>query len=155
MVLVFGYATLSEQEYIQALLGVVPPHFGATLSGYQLCLQEYDCMPEKVQDVIAHNWKPEEFKSYFARKTSYFGPSDDSIRGVVWDLTESQKATLDDWEFEGLWYTADEVKVTDDQGKVHNAFVYAINSGRGTVLEDGFDPYPVDKAKMLRLARKN
>ncbi len=38
-----------------------------------------------------------------------------------------QEQVFDKWERYPMWYSKEDVTVTDDQGKSHNAFVYVIN----------------------------
>lgn len=151
-VILFGYATLAEKDYIKALVGKVPPHFQATLSGYELRLQRFDEMPDLVKKVSSANWKPEEFNSYFARKTT---ESNEKIKGVAWVLDKGQERVLDDWEFKGLWYDKKTVEITDNKGKKHSAVAYIINKEVGEKVPETYRPFPVDKEKMLKLAKEN
>lgn len=154
MVLMFGYATLADPNYLKALLGVVPAHFPAILEGFQIQLQQYNTMPALVRKIANFNWKPGEFKSYYAYRT---GNPSDKIDGVAWEINSAQKAVLDDWEFAGVWFKESPVIIKDKKGGKHPAYVYHIprRSSLGKVKIHFYNVYPVDKGKMLMLAMKN
>jgi len=152
--IMFGYATLADIEYISALLGAHPLRFPAVLYGYELRLQSFETMPPLVKKVSSINWKPSEFKSYFAFRNN--NPKS-KIDGVAWSLTIGQIAILDDWEFVGLWYHKIPVQIVDKKGKKYNAITYSLNAPgkRVSQLWVSLHKYPVNKKKMLTLAKKN
>lgn len=150
--LMFGYATLAEPEYLRALLGERPLMLGANVTGYELFLQRFQDMPEAVRKVIAKNWKPDEFKSYFARKADN---PESRIKGVACSLDEKQAEVLDDWEFVGMWYAKEPVKIIDNLGAKHDGFIYSINNGVGDRVVGEYNPWPVNITKTIRLAMDN
>ncbi len=149
--LMFGYATLSQPEYMEALLGAVPAHSQASLPEHELCLQKYEDLPQQVKNVVDQNWPRGQFESYFVRKASR---PESTVDGVVWEIDPEQEKILDDWEFEGLWYKKEQVKIRVN-GEERDAFVYVINEGLGETVQGDYDCFPVDKEKLLKLAREN
>ncbi len=149
--LMFGCATLAQPEYLEALLGAVPEHFEAILSGYEICIQNYEHIPQPVRKVLDNSWPPGEFKTYFARKSH---DPKAKIEGKALVLDHTSMEVLDDWEFEGLWYNKTPVKIVAD-GKEHDAVMYNIENAIGEAAPGKCEPYLVDKEKFLSLARKN
>jgi hypothetical protein len=151
MKLMFGYATLADPQYIRALLGRLPTKLVAYAVGYGLGIQRFNEMPDLVRKVSSQNWKPSEFRSYFAHKTN--NPKN-LLRGVIWEINEHDEAIIDDWEFLGIWYHKEIAEVLDRHGKRYKAIIYCVN-GPGTPTVNPTNPFPVNKAKMLVLARNN
>ena len=152
MVKVFCAMTLGEEKYLKALLGKLPPNKPAVLSGYQIHEQAYQDMPGLVQKIVSGTWGTE-FKSYFLKKTD--NPKD-KIKGRIVELTDEQIKIIDDWEFEGIWYTKEKVQVKDKNGKMQEVLTYNLKNAKGNPVDmKTYNPYPVDEEKLLESARND
>lgn len=144
--------TLGEPKYLKALLGKLPSNQPATLKGYEIWVQDYEEMPGLIQKIVGGTWG-NEFSSYFLKKTD--NPRD-KVTGIIVDLTEEQIKILDDWEFEGIWYTKEKVQVIDKKGKKQDVLTYNIKNAKGEKVDmKTYNPYPVNEEKLLESARRD
>ncbi len=96
----FGYGANRDPEMMEAILGRVPEGFPGEISGFQLCIQTWKEIPDRVKKVLAPAWG-EDFQTYCVRPTA--GTS--RVHGVVWRLSRAERKFLDAWELTYLnWY---------------------------------------------------
>lgn len=148
MKLMFGCLTLGEDEYLGALLGVIPKNLRATLIGYKLMRQKESDIDLEVRKMINYS---SDFKSYFAKKTD---DPNDKLLGKLWFLTDEQIKILDDWEFEGKWFFKEEIEVTSENGEKYTCFFYNAPSSVGEEVGE-ISIWPRNKKEFLKHAREN
>jgi len=97
----FGYGANRHPTMMKAIIGRVPEGYPATISGFELCIQNLGQMPPDVQKILSPPWD-ETFRSYILRPASSYHPK--PIRGMVWKLTPEERKLIDFWEMTGIWY---------------------------------------------------
>lgn len=131
----FGYGANRTPEMIEAIIGRIPEGYPATFSGFELCIQTWDEIPESAKKILSPPWDKTS-KTYVVRPTN---TSSKFVKGTVWKLTRQERAIIDNWEVTGHWYkmyvmqftkgderTQIEIQVIDDPKikKVINATLY-------------------------------
>lgn len=144
----FGYGANRDPEMMRAIVGRVPEGKFATVSGFELCVQNWDCIPEAAQHMLSGSWD-ETFRSYVLRPTT--NSSTKKVRGMIWKLTPEERRLVDNWELTGQWYhvfrlqsdeTNLEIQVVENQPVSH------------VVRFPIYKTFLNDKKKMLRVAEK-
>lgn len=110
-ILYFGYGANSRIEMLEAITGnhnlVGKP---AVLSGFVLCIQRLDQVPNSVvqtspiqispQQLLRESW-PDSFESYIIKP----GNESDKVIGTIWELTPEERALVREWELIDFgWY---------------------------------------------------
>ncbi len=120
--LAFTFGTLYEPQIVTALLGTEPTSFLATLHGYAVYKGTGNDLSDEMKADIGKKRNLAHFIYLFAKKSE-----SGTIEGKVHELSPDQEKIFDKWERYPMWYSKEDVTVTDEQGNQHNAFVYVIN----------------------------
>lgn len=96
----FGYGANRSPEMMEAIIGRVPEGFPAKISGFELCVETWDDIPEPARHILSGSWD-NTFRSYCVRPS---GNLRSSVKGHVWKLTREERRLVDNWEMTGLWY---------------------------------------------------
>ena len=121
----FGYGANKTAEMIAAITGKpleTLKGIPVVLKGYEIGIQRFDQIPDTlmegsmlpvpVKEIIGGAWSdPESFETYVIR------PGDGEVHGTMWDLTEQDRALVQDWELVGDWYKEQMVTVIDESGQ--------------------------------------
>lgn len=123
-VLYFGYGANRALEMMASITGnknlVSRP---AILTGYTLCVQRLDQIPDTVspgspapispRQLLKESW-PDTFESYIIKP----GKREDKILGVVWELTPEERELVREWELIDFgWYQDMEIQVKTQDGQ--------------------------------------
>lgn len=122
--LVFTFGTLYEHKIISVLLGKEPPFFLAYVEGYQVYRGAAQLLSPEIYQDISNKHNMSTFSFLFAQKSIDPGSS---ISGKVYKITTNQEMYLDWWERYPRWYRKEDITVTDEHGKAHEAFMYTID----------------------------
>jgi len=146
----FGYGANADEEMMAAITGRngIIPADSAVLEGYQLCIQKFDEMPEKVQSILSAHWTPE-FRSYTIKK------GDGEVGGTIWYLTEQERELVKNWEIVGLWYQAETVSpynyTTGRRTPVETERLADGGKAQEVVSGSYYNRFLNDKSKMLEV----
>jgi hypothetical protein len=97
-VLYFGYGANASADMMETIVGRRPNGQRGAVNGYELCIQNWEDIPEKVRDILSRYWDSS-FRSYSIRHAEK-----NSVSGNVWLLKRSERDLVDNWEMNGLWY---------------------------------------------------
>jgi len=151
-VMYFGYGANRSSYMMKAIIGRNPIGFPAKLEDYELCIQTWDEIPEKVRKVFRY---PEllnrDFKSYCIRPAG-----GKMIVGRVWSLTRLERELVDNWELNGLWYEPIRVHVFSYDGQIIEAETEMINNPSTKQVVNGrsYQTFLNRKEVMWKVARK-
>jgi len=133
----FGYGANKTPEMMKAITGnsqlVGEP---AVLSGYDLGIQRFDQIPDKVlsgsmlpaspREIIRGAWKdPEKFETYVIK------PGESAVDGTVWELTDVERELVRNWELVGDWYKEIMAKVRLEDGTKIEIQTEILGDGQG------------------------
>jgi len=147
----FGYGANVDADMLEAIIGRRPEGKLAKLKSFELCVQHWHEIEEKVRNLLAKYWN-ESFRSYSIRPAE-----SEEVQGIVWEITEQEHKRIGKWELHKLWYMPTKVFV-ESEGRIVEAMTEIINDkSLRTALEIHGESCPVflnDKNKMLNTARK-
>jgi len=113
----FGYGTNVDPEMLGTITGRVPESQPAILRGFELCIQAWDQIPERVKNILSQSWKDEEnFRTYTIRKAP-----GKQVDGLLYFITPIEREMVAEWEIEPIWYEPAIVKVQAVDGKIVEA----------------------------------
>ena len=122
---VFTFGTLYEDNIIKALLGEIPTNFPAKLHDYSIYKAGFSPLPTKIKEFfLSRNYDPNTFSYLFVK---YDPTHNFIIEGRAYSINLEQELILDHWELYPDWYRKKEVKIIDNDGKEHEAFVYTVD----------------------------
>lgn len=146
----FGYGANRDPAMMQAIIGRIPEKHEAKLFGFELGIQSWSDIPEKVRQRLAPGWD-ETFRSYVVRPTQN---ASDYVKGVIWKLTRHERSLLDAWELTGDWYTPQVTQYETAQGHAVQMEVQAVvDQPISTLLKaKRYKNFINSKEKMLKIA---
>jgi hypothetical protein len=143
----FGYGANRSSEMMEAIIGRKPEGYSAKLRGYELCVQEWEEIPEETREILSNNWGSD-FRTYCIR------PKEGSlVTGQIWLLTEAERELVNNWEF---WYEPIEVQVEGREGTISGIETEMINDPKISQVVEG-ENYPTflnKKERMLEVATR-
>jgi len=143
----FGYGANSSPEMMMGIIGRKPNGFQATLEGYELYIQSWEEIPERVREDLEKYWGSD-FKTYCIRPAA-----GKTVSGTAWLITPEERQLVSNWEF---WYEPIAVEVRDTQGKTTSAETEIVNDKTIGETIHGTE-YPVflnKKKQMVDVAEK-
>ncbi len=135
MVFYFGYGANKDIEMIEAIVGRRPESEKAVLKDFELCIQNWEEIPEKAKEDLKKVWN-KKFRSYVIKPSK-----GKEVAGTLWNITEQEHKHIAKWEMHNMWYEPVKIKVN---GKKAITEVFHFN----------YNAYLNDKNKMLEVARK-
>ena len=149
----FGYGANRTPEMMEAILGRVPKGYPATLSGFELCIQSWEEMPEQVKKLLQPSWNSK-FRTYFVRPVNR---STAIVKGKVWVITKQERQIIDNWELTGQWYKVYAMQFHKSEDQVTQIEIQVMDTPAATKVVNGklYKNFLNSKEKMLRVARRN
>lgn len=148
-ILYFGYGANRDGDMMEAIIGRKPDGYPAILENYELCVQVWEEIPEKVRKIISGYWGLD-FRTYCIRQAK-----GKAVYGMVWFITKKERELVGNWELERFWYEPVTVEVTGKDGIEKSVQSQAINSLKIKRAVDG-EHYPIflnNKKKMFAAAK--
>lgn len=143
----FGYGANSSLGMMEGIIGRKPSGFPATLEGYELYIQSWEEIPEKVREDLEKYWDSD-FKTYCIRRAV-----GKKVSGTAWLITPEERQLVSNWEF---WYEPISAEVRDAQGQTTSAETEVVNDQTIGEIVNG-ERYPVflnSKEQMVDVAEK-
>ena len=137
----FGYGALASPEMIEALIKRKPEGSDFYLNNYELYIQKWDELPEKVREALAEKWGSS-FRTYCIR------PSQGRrVFGKLWKITPEERELIRDYEF---WY--EPVKLEQERVVIETE-VFEDSSIQEVISGNDYQPFLNDRDKTLDMAR--
>lgn len=133
MVRYFGYGANKSPRMMKAIVGRRPSGILAVLQDYELIVQEWPDIPEKVREILSQSWGPD-FKSYGIRPKR-----GSAVRGRIWYITREERDLVKEWEICPIWYEPVVVSVRTYDGRSFRAETEIINRHVGIVVKNNTD----------------
>lgn len=147
MINYFGYGANSTPEMMEAIIGRIPEGKPAILSSYELCIQTWNEISEKVRKILQTGWSSD-FKTYCIRPKK-----GKEVVGTLWKITDDEREIVSKWEF---WYEKIDVviKVGKDNIDAQTEMIDDQNI-KEVVGGKNYNPFPVPKQEILAHAKKS
>ncbi len=149
----FGYGAMSSEEVMEAVIGRRPTGTAGSVAGMRLCIQRIDQVPASAQEVLRVEW-PDSFRSYVT-----VPDPEAKVAGMVWEVTEDERAIIRDWELVDLgWFDVIDVTVREDNGSSVSASTEILPAGQDYDAEVSGEGYPIllnPREEVLRVAEKS
>lgn len=150
-ILYFGYGANRDGDMMEAIIGRKPDGYPAIAVDYELCVQTWEEIPQKVRNIIGGYWGPD-FRTYCVRPAK-----GKTVYGMVWFITKKERELVGNWELEKLWYEPITTVVTSEDGVEESAETQMINNLKIRRVVNG-KHYPAflnARNKMLTAAKKD
>jgi len=148
MIQYFGYGANRDPEMMKAIVGRVPQGTFATVSDFELCIQDWPCLLPKVQEMLTPSWDTN-FKSYVLRAST--NASTRKVRGMVWNITKEERHMIDNWELTGEWYHVFTLQFGDIQLEIQ---VIDNQPVEKVVMSPIYKTFLNDKKRMIKTAER-
>lgn len=144
-----GYGANSDQDMINAITGRVLSGQKAHITGFELCVQKLENVPEIPRKILKRAWG-DSFESYVIKEGL------GRVYGTLWEMTTIDRDHISKWELipEG-WYTPVNVEaILEDGSKVRSATEMIVDQTVNRVVDGkNYKTYLMDKRKMIASAR--
>jgi hypothetical protein len=149
----FGYGANRDPFMMKAIIGRIPEGYPATISGYELAIQSWNDIPEKIQKELKPSWG-EDFKTYCLVPSKNHKRK--QVKGIVWKITQTERKLIDKWEMTGIWYKAVLLQYLAGQGENIQVEVQIMDDLPITKTVNGlrYKTFINDKTKMLEIAKR-
>lgn len=149
-ILYFGYGANRDPEMMKAIIGRMPDGEEAKISGFELCIQHWQEMTDKVRQGLTGSWD-EHFRSYILRPAIR---QPKPVVGKVWHLTPLERKLIDNWEMTGIWYNIFLLEYFNPQRIQVEIQVVNDPQIKQSVSGSRYKTFLNRKAKMLRVAKR-
>jgi len=148
----FGYGANRNPEMMEAIVGRVPEGYPAKISGFELCVESWEDIPEPARRILSSSWDSS-FRSYCVRPS---GNLRGSVKGHVWKLTREERRLVGNWEMTGLWYKVFVLQYPIYPSREVQIEIQVINDPKVKKVFSGrrYKTYLNKPKKMLNVARE-
>ncbi len=117
----FGYGANRDADMMHAMIGRRPEGKPAKLRNFELCVQHWHEVEEKVKKALTTCKWDSAFRTYCARLNV-----GKATEGTLWLITKDEHRHVGNWEMHGHWYKP--VKIfLESEGKIVEAVTEIIN----------------------------
>lgn len=148
----FGYGANRSPEMMEAIVGRLPEGYPAKISGFELCVETWQDIPEHARRMLSNSWDPT-FRSYCVRPS---GNLRSSVKGIVWKITREERRLIDNWELTGTWYKVFVLQYQLSKEEAVQIEIQVIEDPNVKKVFSGnrYKTFLNSKRKMLEVARK-
>ena len=148
----FGYGANSDPEMMEAVTGTKLEGTPFVLKGFRFGILRLPELPRNVQRILRQDWD-----SNFRIYSLVRGADNNSVRGVLWELTDQQLALVHNWELIGLLPQEFTVYVEGENSNIFGARTVMITDPIARMIVNGesYPPFLNDRERMLSVARRS